>query len=372
MNGKKTLVYKVLSRADVKINGSRPWDLVVHDERFYDRLFRDGTLGFGESYMDDWWDSQQLDVLFTKILRAELDQSPEIKNWKTAWRLLKPILFNFGRKLRAFNIGKKHYDIGNNLFRLMLGEVMAYSCGYWRRAKNLKEAQLAKFELIARKLQLQPGQKVLDIGCGWGELAKYLAEKYRVEVVGTTVSREQAKLAREKCAGLPVTILLKDYRDLQGKFDRVVSVGMFEHVGYKNYRQYMQTVAKLLKDDGLTLLHTIGGNKSVRNTEAWIDKYIFPGGMLPSIAQIGKAIENIFVMEDWHNFGTDYDKTLMAWFENFDRHYPKLKDKYDYRFYRMWKYYLLSCAGSFRARKNQLWQIVLSKKGVPGGYRSVR
>ncbi len=372
MNGKKALVRKVLSRADVEINGSRPWDLIVHDERFYNRLFRDGTLGFGESYMDGWWDSQQLDVLFTKILKAELDQSPEIKNWKTAWHLLKPILFNFGHKLKAFNIGKKHYDIGNDLFRLMLGEVMAYSCGYWRQAKNLAEAQLAKFELIARKLQVQPGQKILDIGCGWGELAKYLAEKHQVEVVGTTVSQEQAKLAREKCAGLPVTILLKDYRDLQGKFDRVISVGMFEHVGYKNYRQYMQTVAELLKDDGLTLLHTIAGNKSVRSVEAWIDKYIFPGGMLPSIAQIGRAIENIFVMEDWHNFGTDYDKTLMAWFKNFDEHYPKLKEKYGHRFYRMWKYYLLSCAGSFRARKNQLWQIVLSKKGVPGGYRSVR
>ena len=366
------LISKILEKTDVTINGDKDWDIIVKDKRLYNRVLTDGSLGLGEAYMDGWWDSKKLDVLFTKLLGAELDKSPELKNWKTALFVLRATIFNLGKKIKAFNIGKKHYNLGNKLFKYMLGDVMAYSCGYWKNAETLEEAQIAKFELICQKLDLKPGMKVLDIGCGWGEFAKYMAKNYEVEVVGITVSTEQAKLATEKCQGLPVEIKVQDYRSLSGKFDRIISIGMFEHVGYKNYREYMKTVFRLLKDDGLSMLHTIGGNISVRNTEAWLDKYIFPNSMLPSISQIGKSAEGLFVIEDWHNFGVDYDKTLMAWWKNFKESYPLLKGKYDQRFYRMWKYYLLSCAGSFRARKNQLWQIVLSKKGVKGGYNSIR
>jgi len=171
---------------------------------------------------------------------------------------------------------------------------------------------------------------------------------------------------------LPIELRLQDYRDVHETFDHVISLGMFEHVGYKNYRTYMEVASRCLKDDGLFLLHTIGGNMSVTHTDPWIERYIFPNSMLPSLAQIGKAIEKIFVMEDWHNFGADYDKTLMAWFHNFNKHWDTLKGKHGDRFYRMWKFYLLASAGGFRARKNQLWQIVLSKNGVPGGYASIR
>lgn len=369
---KKLLVRKVLQKAGIVVNGSNNWDIVVKNEKFYNEVLTRGSLGLGESYMDGWWDCKRLDIFFAKLLRAELNKIPELKNWKMLGYFLRASIFNFGSKLRAFNIGEKHYNLGNELFKYMLGDVMAYSCGYWKKADNLKEAQLAKFDLIAKKLNLRPGMKVLDIGCGWGEFPKYIAENYGVSVVGITVSTEQAKLAKEKCQNLPVDIKVKDYRDLSGKFDRIVSIGMFEHVGYKNYREYMRTVDRLLVDDGLSLLHTIGGNSSVKATDPWINKYIFPGGMLPSIAQIGKSIEGLFVMEDWHNFGVDYDKTLMAWYNNFVKYYPKLKNKYNLRFYRMWKYYLLASAGSFRSRKNQLWQIVLSKKGILGGYNSVR
>jgi cyclopropane-fatty-acyl-phospholipid synthase len=254
----------------------------------------------------------------------------------------------------------------------MLDKRKAYTCGYWKNARNLDEAQEAKLDLVCRKLNLKPGQKILDIGCGWGCFAKFAAEKYGVSVTGVTVSKEQINLGRKLCAGLPVEMLLQDYRDIKGIFDHIVSIGMFEAVGYKNYRSFMKLVSDHLKDNGLFLLHTIGTNVSAKTTDKWIDKYIFPNGMMPSIQQIGAAIEKIFIMEDLHNFGTYYDKTLMAWFENFDNNWSKLKPKFDERFYRMWKYYLLMCAGSFRARANQLWQIVLSKKSINDGYLSVR
>jgi len=251
----------------------------------------------------------------------------------------------------------------------MLDKRLTYTCAYWDNAETLDEAQEAKLDLVARKINLKEGMKVLDIGCGWGSFAKYAAEKYGAEVVGITVSKEQVKLARELCKGLPVEIRLQDYRDVDGKFDHIVSLGMIEHVGQKNYRTFMNIVHRCLKDEGLFLLHTIGNNKSVKKCDPWIEKYIFPNGMLPSIKQLAKSFEGLFVVENWHNYGTHYDKTLMAWFKNFTGNLDKIKHIYDNRFYRMWKYYLLSCAGSFRARKIQLWQIVLSKKGLKDGWK---
>jgi cyclopropane-fatty-acyl-phospholipid synthase len=254
----------------------------------------------------------------------------------------------------------------------MLDKRLVYSCGYWRNARTLNQAQESKLDLICRKIGLKRGMKVLDIGCGWGSFVKYAAEKYGASVVGITVSREQVALARDSCKGLPVQIRLQDYRDLDETFDHVVSVGMFEHVGYKNYQAFMKCVHKCLKDDGLFLLHTIGNNTSVKAPEPWTHKYIFPNGLLPSIKQIGAAIEGLFIMEDWHNFSADYDKTLMAWHRNFMKSWDKIKSNYDERFYRMWRYFLLSNAGAFRARKNQLWQVILSKRGVEGGHISIR
>ena len=247
-----------------------------------------------------------------------------------------------------------------------------YTCGYWKDASNLEQAQVQKLDLVCRKLGLKKGQHILDIGCGWGSFAKYAAEKYGVSVTGITVSKEQVEFGRKLCAGLQVTFELKDYHDIEGEFDHIVSLGMFEHVGYKNHRAFMQIAQAHLKDGGLFLLHTIGGRFSKHIGEPWITKYIFPNGLIPSVAQIGTAIENIFIMEDWHNFGADYDKTLMSWFRNFDTNWPKLKFAYNDRFYRMWKYYLLACAGAFRARELQLWQLVLSKRGVEGGYNTIR
>lgn len=371
-NKYKSLVRELLSLAEIEINGSNPWDIQVHDERFYKRVITEVELGLGESYMDGWWDVGKLDEMICRIVRTDL-QNKVKRNLKIALQLAGFYLINMQSRRRAFIIGEQHYDLGNDLFQNMLDKRMNYSCAYWRNANNLDEAQENKLELICKKLYLKAGMRVLDIGCGWGAFGKYAAEKYGVEVVGITVSKEQVALGKELCKGLPVELRLQDYRDINEKFDRIVSVGMIEHVGYKNYRTYFKVAERNLKDDGLFLLHTIGEVRSTKSTDAWTHKYIFPNGMLPSIAQLAKSVENLFVIEDLHNFGADYDKTLMAWFNNFNSKWDNIKNKYSERFYRMWKYFLLSSAGAFRARnKNQLWQIVLSKNGVPGGYISIR
>ncbi len=363
-------VEALLAEADVTLNGNRPWDIHVYNDRFYSRVLAEGSMGLGESYMDGWWDCEKLDEFFCRILRAHLDE--KVKPLKMVFSSLFARVYNFQTPSRSFKVGETHYDIGNDLYARMLDKLMIYSCAYWKGAATLDEAQEKKLDLIARKLELKPGMKVVDIGCGWGGTAKFLAGKYGVQVLGITVSKEQAAFAREFCKGLPVEIRLEDYRKLNGKFDRVVSVGMFEHVGYKNYRTFMKVVRRCLKNNGLFLLHTIGCNVSQVTTDPWIEKYIFPNSMLPSAKQICEAAEGIFVMEDWHNFSAHYDRTLLAWFENFDNAWNDLKSKYGERFYRMWKYYLLSCAGAFRARSNQLWQIVFSPEGKMGGYESVR
>ncbi|MBX9804987.1 MAG: cyclopropane fatty acyl phospholipid synthase [Alphaproteobacteria bacterium] len=375
----KQIVQDILLLGDIKINGTRPWDIIVHDERLYNRLIKNTDLGLGESYMDGWWDCQSLDEFFYRVIRSDLKtkaiHQPHFWQSLLIQKLFEAMrgLFNFQTKERAFIVGEKHYDIDNDLYEKMLDKRLTYTCGYWDNgAKNLNEAQEAKLELTCQKLQLKPGMRILDIGCGWGSFAKYAAEKYKVSVSGVTISREQIHLAEKLCKGLPVEFYLQDYRDLQQlglKFDRIVSLGMFEHVGYKNYKTYMEVAAKCLKDDGLFLLHTIGSNFSTTTCQSpWIDKYIFPNGQVPSIEQINTSIEGQFIMEDWHNFGSNYDTTLMAWHKNFNDSWDSLKGKYDDRFRRMWNYYLLSCAGSFRARDSQLWQIVLSRRGIVGGY----
>jgi len=376
--GTEEIIKTLLNSAGVKVNDQGDSDIQVHHPDFYKRVLRDGALGFGESYMEGWWDVKKMDELSYRLQNAFLGD--KIKSLNTLVHYWEALLVNMGKKSKAFEVGIKHYDLGNDLFENMLGKRMAYSCGYWKEAQNLDEAQEAKLSLICRKLNLKPGMKVLDIGCGWGSFCKYAAENYDVEVVGITVSKEQIDYATTDCKGLNVQFKLMDYRDLNnnsvfGKeilFDRIVSVGMFEHVGYKNYSTFMNTVNKLLKENGLFLLHTIGVNKSVVTSDPWTNKYIFPNSHVPSIKQIGGAIENIFVMEDWHSFGTHYDKTLLAWFENFDRNWELIKSKYNEHFYRMWKYYLLSSAGSFRVRNIQLWQIILSKKGDSQDYISIR
>jgi cyclopropane-fatty-acyl-phospholipid synthase len=367
------ILARLLERADVRFNGGRPWDIQVRDNALYQRVLRHGSLGFGESYMDGDWDSERLDETFDRVLSANVDRELHLlTRLQFLGAILKNLLINRQSRARAFEVGECHYDIGNDVYTAMLDPTMNYSCGYWKDATTLDEAQLAKLRLICEKLQLPPGEHLLDIGCGWGGLARFAAERYGVRVTGVTVSRAQETVARERCRGLPVEIALKDYREIQGRFDKVVSVGMFEHVGPKNYRDYFATVDRLLVPEGLFLLHTIGNYSTLQATDAWIDKYIFPNGRVPSARQITAAIEPTFLIEDWHNFGPDYDRTLMAWWHNFDAAWPSLSGKYDERFYRMFKYYLNGCAGYFRARQGQLWQLVLARRSRRGAYRAPR
>jgi cyclopropane-fatty-acyl-phospholipid synthase len=372
MTNYKKIAEEILGFAGIKINGSEPWDISVHNEGFYRRAVTEGELGLGESYMDGWWDCERIDELVCKILKAGLDEKIR-RNYIILLKLLTARIFNLQSKRRAFIIGEKHYDLGNDLFQNMLDIRMNYSCAYWKNAGSLDRAQEDKLDLICRKLYLEPGMRLLDIGCGWNAFGRFAAERYNVEVDGITVSKEQVELGSKLCRNLPVRTMLMDYRDLKGEYDRIVSVGMIEHVGYKNYRTFFGVAERCLKDGGLFLLHTIGNLKSEKKIDLWTHKYIFPNGMLPSIAQIGKAVEGLFVMEDLHSFGADYDRTLMAWYENFCRNWDKIRNSYSERFFRMWKYFLLSSDGSFRSGvRNQLWQIVLSKKGIQGGYLSVR
>ncbi len=374
MKSKREIAQELLKPAGITLNGTNAWDPQIHDDRIYDRLFSSGIIGVGESYMDGWWDVQDLPELVCRMQRSPDMGKLVAANWLSLGvNVARSWLFNLQSKARAFQVGEQHYDIGNDLYERMLDKRLIYSCGYWKDASSLDDAQEAKLDLICRKIGLKAGDRVLDVGCGWGGFAIYAAQKYGAHVVGITVSKEQAAFVRERAKGLPVEVRIQDYREVNdGPYDHVVSVGMFEHVGYKNYRTYLQKVRTLLKDDGLFLLHTIGNKDTWPYADPWFDKYIFPNGVLPSVEQIGTAADRVFIMEDWHNFGTDYEKTLFAWDKNFEAAWPQLKEKYGDRFYRMWKFYLLSCAGAFRARQTHLWQIVLSPRGVQGGYTSIR
>jgi len=324
--------------------------------------------------MEGLWDVEDMPELVARVMPAKQVNSffnLNLLNVGTA--VLRARLFNLQKKARAFQVAEDHYDIGNDLYERMLDKRLTYSCGYWKDAKNLDEAQEAKLDLVCRKIGLKKGDRVLDIGCGWGSFAIYAAQKYGARVVGVTVSKEQVKLAEERGKGLPVEFRVQDYRDVNdGPYDHVISIGMFEHVGPKNYRTYMELVRRVLKPDGLFLLHSIGFKETGAVPDPWIDKYIFPNGLLPSAEQITAAANGLFILEDCHNFGVYYEKTLLAWYENFKKAWPDLHAQYGDRFYRMWEFYLLSCAAGFRARDLQLWQLVLSPHGAQGGYTSVR
>ncbi|NCT69204.1 MAG: cyclopropane fatty acyl phospholipid synthase [Rhodanobacteraceae bacterium] len=363
-------IQSLLDAAGVRIDGPAPSDVRVHDPRLYGRVLAHGSLGLGEAYMDGWWDADDLDGFLFRLLSARLDE--RVGSLEDAWLYLKARLLNLQRGRRAWVIGERHYDLGNDLFEAMLGRRLVYSCGYWKDAADLDAAQEAKLDLVLRKLGVARGMRVLDIGCGWGEALKFAAERYGASGVGVTVSHEQADYARRLCAGLPVEIRVQDYREVGERFDRVFSLGMFEHVGVKNYRTYFEVARRCTADDGLFLLHCIGSNVSSNHTDPWIARYIFPNSMLPSAEQIARHVEGRFVIEDWHNFGADYDRTLMAWRANFDAAWPRLAGRYGERFRRMWRFYLSASAAVFRARRDQLWQLVLSPRGVPGGYRAPR
>lgn len=368
----KEKLAQLLRAADIEIGGDRPWDIQVHDERLYRSVLAQGSLGAGEAYMDGWWDAEALDQCFTRIQRARLDR--ELRAPSTLWHILLSWLVNRQNRRRSRQVAEQHYDLPTRLYEAMLGPTMQYTCAYYgaegHQAKTLDEAQRNKLALVAAKLHIEPGMRVLELGGGFGELARYLADEHGCKVVSYNISRRQVEYARGLCESLPVEIRQQDYRDAareSGRYDRVVSVGLMEHVGPDNYRGFFELIKARLKPGGLALVHTIGGNESRSAADRWISKYIFPGGVIPSEAQITGAKEGLFVLEDWHNFGPDYDRTLVAWEANFLAAWPELKESegLDERFFRMWRYYLNMSAGAFRARGLNLWQMVFSHGDVP-------
>lgn len=352
---------ELLKRADVAVNGARPWDPQIKDERVYDRVLREGSLGLGESYVDGSWDCKDLAELTCRIMRSDV------------YPLIREISLSLPRTAGE-GLAPVHYDAGNEFFETMLGPTMAYTCGYWRDVKGLDDAQRKKWDLVCRKIGLHAGQTLLDIGCGWGGFARHAAWYYGAMVVGVTNSKEQAAFAEERYRNTTVEVRLQDYCDVKGMYDHVVSLGMFEHIGAANYRTYFDIVRRCLKDDGLFLLHTITGSVSTDRYDPWMEKYIFPGAQLPSLAQITEASEGLFVMEDAHNFGADYDRTLREWYRNLELEWYVVSPKSapDVRTRRTWEYYLLTSASTFRARRNHVCQFVLSPSGVPRGYESIR
>jgi cyclopropane-fatty-acyl-phospholipid synthase len=381
MHQPPALIRKLTDRADVGFQGERPWDLQVHNPRLYGDLLRRGSLALGEGYVNGDWDCEALDVLFTRLLsqpacrQVAMGSQPMTRLLGQAQQLAERWV-NWQSRSRAHMVGQKHYDIDDRVYGAMLDSRRLYSCGYWQDAADLETAQLHKLQRICQKLELSPGQRLLDLGCGWGGLAVHAARQHGVEVVGITVSARQASYCREHCGELPIQVLLCDYRsDLvkqQGLFDRVVSVGMFEHVGRRNDRAYFEVINAQLVADGLALIQTIGSHDTNRALDPWINTYIFPNGRLPSAQQLCHGFEPWFLLEDWENFGMDYDITLLAWWRNFERAWPHLTGELGDQFFRLWKYYLLSCAGFFRSGQGQLWQVVLSKKGSGRSYRSIR
>ena len=367
----KSNISRIAENAGITINGNQPWDLQVHNEDLYKKIALYGTLGLGEAYMAGWWDCERMDLFFEKVLRARVETKTHF-NFSIAVMVFGHIFKNLQTISRSKQVAEVHYDLNNEFYRKLLDKRMIYSCGYWKNVNNLEDAQEAKLDLICQKLQLKPGETLLDIGCGWGGMAKFAAENYGVEVTGVTISKEQADLAKEVCRGLPIEIILQDYRQVEGQFDKIVSIGMFEHVGARNYRNYMEVVSNKLNDDGLFLLHTIGHRYKTISADPWMNKYIFPNGKIPYIAHIGDAINGLLIMEDWHNFGMDYAKTLTAWRHNFVDNWHAFENKYDSRFYRMWEYYLQCFVGAFNSRHMQLWQILLTKPSRTAMYHSFR
>lgn len=370
MRSHRAAVESLLEGTGVALDGHDPWDIQVRDPGFFRRVLSQGSLGVGEAYMDGQWECERLDEMLFRVFRAQAEK--HLPTLRQMWAAITATVRNPQTPRRAFKVGEQHYDIGDDLYSLMLDSRMIYSCAYWNSAQTLEDAQEAKLDMVCRKLRLEPGMSVLDIGCGWGGAAQFAAERYGARVTGVTVSKNQAAAAVERCKGLPVTILLEDYRSLTGRFDRIYSLGMFEHVGFRNHRKYVSTVANLLERQGLFLLHTIGSNVSQEANDPWIERYIFPNSLLPSIAQIATAVEGQFVVEDWHSFGPHYDRTLLAWHDRFRAAWPQLAAQYSERFRRMWEFWLLSSAAAFRARRIQLWQVLLSPHGVAGGLAEVR
>ena len=345
--------------------------LRFHDKSLAFKIFKNPELHTGEAYMDGtltFEDSGVYDLLtLFGMNRHSLGSYPLQNVLRKVWKAF--------RTLQQHNPAKKsqqdvahHYDLSRRLYELFLDEDLQYSCAYFLSPQDsLEEAQANKKRHIAAKLRLQDGQKILDIGCGWGGMALYLASLAEVEVTGVTLSKEQLEVARARAKELGldhrVKFELQDYRHLEGPFDRIVSVGMFEHVGVGHYDEFFTKVKSLLSDDGLALIHSIGHMSPPGTTGPWIRKYIFPGGYSPSLSEVCAATERAYLwVTDVEVLRMHYADTLKAWRDRFEANRAEIEEIYDARFCRMWEFYLISAEMAFRRGSSMVLQIQLSKE----------
>lgn len=346
---------------------------VVDKSAWYDIITKQ-NLGIAESYMHG---KVEIDLVpfFTTLLngtaigtRRKETSFVHVIDALNAPMQLSARLFNQQTRERSTRVTKQHYDAGNDLYEVMLGPSMSYTCAYWRNANNLDEAQTAKFDLVRRKLELRPGMKVVDLGMGWGTAAAYMHQHGNVDVTGVSLSEEQVKWAQAHLVKPGLRFIFSDYRDhcddpeYAGAYDRVYSIGMLEHVGFHNHWSFFKCIKKLLKPDGLAVVHTIGEPDPVPVMDPFLDTYIFPGAVIPALSGLTSAFENDFILEDFQNFGHDYSKTLAAWHINAQKFFEKNPGAYSQEFQRMWNYYLKICEVLFDLRINQLWHFVLSPR----------
>jgi len=355
----RLLAARLLAPLDVRLDGDRPWDIRVRDPRALRKSLTGGSLGFGEAFVDGWWDCGDLEELIYRLVVADLRGLAYMLPAVFLKRRL-AALVNLQTRPRSRRVAEQHYDYGNDFFAALLGRHPIYSCGYFREGDDLDAAQLAKMDLICKKLDLRPGEHLLDVGGGWGELARHAAATYGVRVTSINISEEQMRIGRERCRGLDVEIVGCDYRDVRGTFDKVMAIAMFTHVGPHNYRGFMERMSRVLSPGGIFVMEGVWGNATQTTGDPWVDRYIFPGAVIPSGAQTFAAVERLFVVEDLHNFGPHYATTLRAWNANLQQAWPALAARYDERARRTFEYYLLAMAALFRARAMQNWQLVLT------------
>jgi cyclopropane-fatty-acyl-phospholipid synthase len=350
--------------------------LNVSDDSVWYDIITKANLGIAEGYMHGKIDVDPL-PLFLSLLNDTSIGTRRKEKFDVLGMVIGAIeaptqmmgwLFNLQTKELSSRVTKQHYDAGNDLYEVMLGPSMSYTCAYWKDAENLDQAQEAKFNLIMRKLELQPGMKVADLGMGWGTAAAYMHKHGKVNVTGVSLSEKQVEWAQNNLVKDGLRFIWSDYRehcedpDIVGTYDRIYSIGMFEHIGPKNYEPFFKCIKALLKPDGLAVVHTIGEPDFVAASDQFLEKYIFPGAVIPTLPMATKAFEHHFILEDFQNFGHDYSKTLAAWHVNSLKFFRENPNAYSPEFQRMWEYYLKMCEALFELRINQLWHFVLSPR----------